>query len=81
MPAVCASCFCEYRLTAQDLQPIPNPIAWTSEGQRKNEELMYRQAAERAATVSLRWRQQLQRGCQRTEGQPSATVGYVLIRE
>jgi hypothetical protein len=79
-PPVCASCYTEYKLTAADLEPIPkvwprrnakaHAKAWT-----ERNELV----AEEASEISMRWNQQLRKGCQRQHDSPSGTIRYRVI--
>lgn len=82
-PAVCALCYCEYTLTPEELRTVPiSPLRSTSnralEKQAREMAAARQQTTQRAAAVSSRWRQDLQRGCRRPEDQ-RATVHYRLM--
>jgi transcription initiation factor TFIIIB Brf1 subunit/transcription initiation factor TFIIB len=78
-PAVCAACYCEYQLTAEEMRLAP--LSQSRNNKKHSREVMLRQeqALEHAAAASSRWQQQLRRGCQRQNDQPFATVHYELI--
>ena len=69
MPPVCVACSGEYLLSDGDLESAEVKDARTVTRRRRNE-LHAREAANiRASAISLRWKQQMQSGCQKSDKQ------------
>ena len=79
-PAVCASCYAEYKLTATDLEPIPEP--WPRRSTKAHVKAWAERnelVAEEASEISMRWNQQLRQGCRRRYDSLSGTIRYRVI--
>jgi len=80
-PAVCAPCYPEFRITAAELSPIPEPRGrMTSKAYSRAHSKRLEIAAQRVSEISTRWNQQLREGCQRRYDSPSGTIRYQVIQ-
>ena len=78
-PKVCAACYGEFRLAAQDLAPIPIRHARSTKAILAERRAREETARARAAAIAARWQRQLNLGCHREEAQLSPEIRHRLI--